>query len=147
MALAHKAFRFPAMSYLKLPDGFSWSFFHKQSIKKSLLCEDPTRSGQKNFNPQQTWPLLLEKTEIQCPKRWFGVRDLACHSGVYSRTLSWRKPHFVVSSGPKLIHSLKLIFNSKKKQDFKDILFFRSHKFLLCARRHSNPVWGKKPPA
>lgn len=30
MALAHKAFRFPAMSCLKLPDGFSWTSFHKQ---------------------------------------------------------------------------------------------------------------------
>lgn len=117
MALTHKAFRFPVMSSFKLPDGFSWAFFHKQnqSVKKSLLCEDPTRRGQENFNPQQTWPLLLEKAEIQWPNSWFGVRGLACQGGVHLRTLSWRKPHFVLSSSPKLIHSLKLIFNSKKK--------------------------------
>lgn len=116
MALAHKAFRFPAMSYLKLPDGFSWIFFHKQnqSIGKSLLCEDPTGRSQGNFNPQQTWPLLLIKTEIQCPNSWFGVRNFACQGRVHLRRI-WRKLHFVRSSTPKLIHSLKLIFNLKKK--------------------------------
>lgn len=67
MALAHKAFRLPAMSYLKLPGGFSWTFFHRQnqSVKKSLLCEEPTRRDQGNFNPRQTWLLLPLKTEIR----------------------------------------------------------------------------------
>lgn len=91
MALAHKGVRFPATPYLKLHHGFSWISFHiqNQRVRKRLLCEDPTKRGQWDFNPQQIWPLLLLKTEIQCPKGWFGVRDFVCPGGVHSRTRSW----------------------------------------------------------
>lgn len=145
MALAHKAFRFPAMSYLKLPDGFSWIFFHKQnqSIGKSLLCEDPTGRSQGNFNPQQTWPLLLIKTEIQCPNSWFGVRNFACQGRVHLRRI-WRKLHFVGSSTPKLIHSLKLIFNLKKKQDFIDNDSYQKSQISPLYRKTFQPCVGKK---
>lgn len=121
MALAHKAFRFPAMSYLQLPDWFSYTFFHKQNqrvnnccVKKCCVRIQPG-GARETLIPNRHGHLLLVKTEIRCPNSWFGVRDFDCQGGVHLRTLSWRKPHVVVSRGPKLIHSLKLIFNSKKK--------------------------------
>lgn len=96
-------------SYLIGLAGFP--FINKISVGKRLLCGDPTKSGQWDFNHQQIWPLLLLKAEIQSPKCWFGVRDFACPGGVHSWTLSWRKPHFVGSSSPKFLHSLQFIFN------------------------------------
>lgn len=144
MALAHKAFRLHAMSYLKSPDGFSWTLFHKQNknVKKSLPCEDPTRGARETLFTNRHGHSCLSR-QIQCLNSWFGVRDFTCQGGVNLRTLSWRKPHFVVSSGPKLIHGLKLIFNSKKSRTLQTMILQKSQISPLY-RKTLQPCVGKK---